>query len=113
MSPHCVWIITVGGLDDTKTLVKFPNIVMLTESELGIYIFPVYKFGMGGREIFKKVFMWMWLYDHIKTHPFQLLPYKEIPYKWFFFEGYNFRKFRVLEKIIHRKQNFIWFTPYF
>ena len=37
MSPHCVWIITVGGLDDTKTPVKFPNIVMLTE--LRKYIF--------------------------------------------------------------------------
>ena len=31
MSPHCVWIITVGGLGDTRTLATFPNIVMLTE----------------------------------------------------------------------------------
>ncbi|XP_019861807.1 PREDICTED: trichohyalin-like [Amphimedon queenslandica] len=32
MSPHCVWIITVGGYADTKwTLVTNPNIVMLTE----------------------------------------------------------------------------------
>ena len=35
MSPHCVWIITVGGFVDTKTIVKYPNIVMLTE--LGKY----------------------------------------------------------------------------
>ena len=35
MSPHCVWIITVGGGVDKKTLVKFPNTVMLTE--LGKY----------------------------------------------------------------------------
>ena len=77
MSPHCVWIITVGGAVDMKTFVKFSNIVMLTE--LGKYIFfSVYKCGMSGREIFKKVFMWVWLYDHIKTRPLQLLPYKEI-----------------------------------
>ena len=32
MSPHCVWIITVGGLVDKRgTLVTNPNIVMLTE----------------------------------------------------------------------------------
>ena len=38
MSPHCVWIITVGGgVGDTKTPVKFPNIVKLTE--LGKYVF--------------------------------------------------------------------------
>ena len=37
MSPHCVWIITVGGLVDTETLVTFPNIVMLTE--LGKYMY--------------------------------------------------------------------------
>ena len=30
MSPHCVWIITVGGFVD-KTLVTNPNIAMLTE----------------------------------------------------------------------------------
>ena len=35
MSPHCVWIITVGGSDDKKIRAKFPNIVMLTE--LGKY----------------------------------------------------------------------------
>ena len=35
MSPHCVWIITVGGGVDTKTHIKFPNTVMLTE--LGKY----------------------------------------------------------------------------
>ena len=38
MSPHCVWIITVGGgVGDTKGPVNFPNIVMLTE--LGKYVF--------------------------------------------------------------------------
>ena len=37
MSPHCVWIITVGGGVDRKAYIKFPNIVMLTE--LGKYIF--------------------------------------------------------------------------
>ena len=43
MSPHCVWIITVGGRVDTKTLiVTFPNIFMLTELGKYIYIF-VYK----------------------------------------------------------------------
>ena len=30
MSPHCVWVITVGGMVDYK-LVTNPNIVMLTE----------------------------------------------------------------------------------
>ena len=36
MSPHCVWIITVGGVvDDDDDLVEYPNIVMLTE--LGKY----------------------------------------------------------------------------
>ena len=30
MSPHCVWIITVGGADK-KLFVNFPDIVMLTE----------------------------------------------------------------------------------
>ena len=30
MSPHCVWIITAGGIVD-ETLVANPNIVMLTE----------------------------------------------------------------------------------
>ena len=29
MSPHCVWIITVGGYD--YGFISFPNIVMLTE----------------------------------------------------------------------------------
>ena len=75
MSPHCVWIITVGGAVDTKTLVKFPNIVMLTE--LGKYIFllnflSLSVHGVSAREIFKIVFMWVWLYDHIKTRPLQL-----------------------------------------
>ena len=27
--------------------------------------------------------------------------------------GKKFPEFCVLEKIIHRKQKFIWFTPYF
>ena len=32
MSPHCVWIITAGGIVDGRwTLVTNPNIVMLTE----------------------------------------------------------------------------------
>ena len=35
MSPHCVWIITVGGVDDDDDLVEYPNTVMLTE--LGKY----------------------------------------------------------------------------
>ena len=35
MSPHCVWIITVGGGVDDDDAVKYPNIVMLTE--LGKY----------------------------------------------------------------------------
>ena len=36
MSPHCVRIITVGGVvDDENDLVEYPNIVMLTE--LGKY----------------------------------------------------------------------------
>ena len=30
MSPHCVWIITVGGADDAD-LAECPNIVILTE----------------------------------------------------------------------------------
>ena len=34
MSPHCVWMITVGGGVD-RCNIKFPNIVMLTE--LGKY----------------------------------------------------------------------------
>ena len=37
MSPHCVWIITAGGIFDRNwTLVTDPNIVMLTE--LGQFI---------------------------------------------------------------------------
>ena len=35
MNPHCVWIVTVGGVDMSYTLVTDPNIVMLTE--LGQY----------------------------------------------------------------------------
>ena len=76
MSPHCVWIITVGGgVGDTKTPVKFPNIVKLTE--LGKYVFllnfpSISVHGVSAREIFKTVFMWVWLYDHIKTCPLQL-----------------------------------------
>ena len=36
MSPHCVWIITVGGAcDGDSDTVKYPNTVMLTE--LGKY----------------------------------------------------------------------------
>ena len=72
MSPYCVWIITAGGGVD-KSIIKFPNIVMLTE--LGKYNnniifteFSVYKCGVSAREIFKIVFMWVWLYDYIKTH---------------------------------------------
>ena len=38
MSPHCVWIITVGGkVDGAKILVKSPNVFMLTE--LGKYCY--------------------------------------------------------------------------
>ena len=38
MSPHCVWIITIGGkVCGAKILVKSPNIVMLTE--LGKYCY--------------------------------------------------------------------------
>ena len=33
-------------------------------------------------------------------------------YRWYISGGGKFREFRVLEKIIHRKQN-IWFTRYF
>ena len=36
MSPHCVWIITVGGLGDVDDdALEYSNIVMLTE--LGKY----------------------------------------------------------------------------
>ena len=35
MSPHCVWIVTVGGVVDDGDLVEYPNIVMLTK--LGKY----------------------------------------------------------------------------
>ena len=35
MSPHCVWIITVGGVVDDGDPVECPNIVILTE--LGKY----------------------------------------------------------------------------
>ena len=39
MSPHCVWIITVGGYDDEGTLVTDPNIAMLTElGQCSVYI---------------------------------------------------------------------------
>ena len=31
MSPHCVWMITVGGMDYQYRNVKFPNVAMLTE----------------------------------------------------------------------------------
>ena len=54
MSPHCVWMITVGGADDTKGYVKSPNIFMLTE--LGRYIFftefSVYMCAVSAREIY-------------------------------------------------------------
>ena len=40
MSPHCVWIIAVGGAVDEKAYIKFPNIVMLTElGKLSLYFF--------------------------------------------------------------------------
>ena len=64
MSPHCVWMITVGGGVD-RSNIKFPNIVMLTELGKYNYIFTefsVYKCGVSAREIFKIVFMWVWLY---------------------------------------------------
>ena len=35
MSPHCVWIITVGGAVDGCDTVEYPNVVMSTE--LGKY----------------------------------------------------------------------------
>uniref|UniRef100_A0A1X7TI15 Uncharacterized protein n=1 Tax=Amphimedon queenslandica TaxID=400682 RepID=A0A1X7TI15_AMPQE len=44
MSPHCVWIITVGGVVTTGTFVTNPNIVMLTE--LGVYTSPAAVFSL-------------------------------------------------------------------
>ena len=39
MSPHCVWIITVGGAVDDDTLVTDPNIAMLTElGQCSVYV---------------------------------------------------------------------------
>ena len=39
MSPHCVWIITVGGFVDKGILVTDPNIVMLTElGQCSVYV---------------------------------------------------------------------------
>ena len=40
MSPHCVWIITVGGfVDDKSTPVTNPNIAMLTElGQCSVYV---------------------------------------------------------------------------
>ena len=35
MSPHCVWIVTVGGALDTSSFAEFPFTVMQTE--LGKY----------------------------------------------------------------------------
>ena len=35
MSPHCVWIITVGGVSDDSNAVEYSNTVILTE--LGKY----------------------------------------------------------------------------
>ena len=40
MSPHCVWIITVGGaVNVRRTLVTNPNIAMLTElGQCSVYV---------------------------------------------------------------------------
>ena len=36
-----------------------------------------------------------------------------IPYRWYISREKNFTNFAFQKKIIHRKQKFIWFTPYF
>ena len=59
MSPHCVWIITVGGKVDKLTPVKFPNIVMLTELGKNVNFLSISVHNVSAREIFKKVFMWV------------------------------------------------------
>ena len=41
-----------------------------------------------------------------------MVPYMMIPYRWYISRGKIFANF-AFKKIIHRKQNFIWFTPYF
>ena len=57
MSPHCVWMITVGGRVDESNI-TFPNIVMLTE--LGKYIFLLnfwsIKCGVSARERYSRYF---------------------------------------------------------